>query len=69
MNFTNFTVNLCKIQMLIYISAPRQNFKNLALTFLALIWKICTQNFNPLALKLREEFEVTDTHTQTDGLQ
>jgi len=34
----------------------------LLVTFLALTLGVYMQNFSPLFLKLREEFEVTDTH-------
>jgi len=46
-----------------HISVPGKNFNNLVCNFFPLIWGVCKQNFSPLASKLREEFEVTGTHT------
>jgi len=41
----------------LYDSAPRQKLKIWLVTFLALIRGVCMQNFNPLALKLREQIK------------
>jgi len=65
MSATNFTINFCKIQML--VSQFRDKILKIWLaTFFGFMWEIYAQNFNSLASKLREEFEVSDTHGWTD---